>query len=205
MRPVSTTAIAAALLLAALPAVPPRAEAAAGVLRCQMPDGTSVYTNTACSDFGAQAAPLSADVLNRIEREQRHEARLSGVADDALSAIGPRRPAAGARRGVASGCAGSPGQLARDLQASLAMGDVNRVAESFDWAGMRHEQAQPIMDQLDRMAGREAVVDAEFFAAQLGGRGDAGMMQVTFEADGATRVDDFAVSANSGCYFLRYA
>lgn len=205
MRTLSTSAIAAALLLAALPAVPQRAEANTGVLRCQMPDGTSVYTNTACSDLGARAAPLGADVLNRIAREQRHEARLSGASEEVLAAIAPRMPTAGARRAATSGCAGSPGQLALDLQASLALGDVNRVAESFDWAGMRNDQAQPIMDQLDRMTGREALVNAEFFQAQLGGRNNAGLMQVTFESDGTTRIEDYEVSANSGCYFLRYA
>lgn len=203
MRTLSASAIAATLLLAALPTVPQRAEANTGVLRCQMPDGTSVYTNKACSDLGAKAAPLGADVLNRIAREQRHEARLSGASKDVLAAIAPRMPTAGARRAVSAGCAGSPEQLALDLQASLALGDVNRVAESFDWAGMRNDQAQPIMDQLDRMTGREALVDAEFFQAQFGGRDHAGLMQVTFESDGNTRTEDYEVSANSGCYFLR--
>ena len=205
MRTPSASAVAATLLLAALPAVPQLAGASTGVLRCQMPDGTSVYTNKACSDFGAKASPLAADVLNRIARDQRREARLSGASEDMLAAMAPRMPAAGARRAASSGCAASPEQLALDLQASLALGDVNRVAESFDWAGMRNEQAQPIMDQLDRMTGREALVDAEFFHAQLGGRDNAGLMQVTFESDGATRIEDYEVSANSGCYFLRYA
>lgn len=206
MRTLSAAAIAATLLLAALPAVPQRAEANTGVLRCQMPDGTSVYTNTACSDLGAKASPLAADVLNRIAREQRYEARLSGASSaEGPAAIAPGMPTAGARRAVTGGCAGSPEQLALDLQASLALGDVNRVAESFDWAGMRNNQAQPIMDQLDRMAGREALVNAEFFQAQLGSRNNAGLMQVTFKSDRTTRIKDYEVSANSGCYFLRYA
>ena len=52
---------------------------------------------------------------------------------------------------------------------------------------------------------REALVDAEFFEAQLGASDESGLMQVTFESDGVTRVDDFEVSLDSGCYFLRYA
>jgi hypothetical protein len=205
MRTLSASAIAATLLLAALPAVPQRAEANTGVLRCEMPDGTSVYTNKACSDSGAKASPLEAEVLNRIAREQRHEARLSGATEEMVASIAPRMQAMAAPRPASSGCADSPEQLARDLQASLAVGDVNRVAESFDWAGMQHRQAQPIMDALDRMAGRDALVNAEFFQADLGGGGNAGLMQVTFDSDGATRIEDYEVSANSGCYFLRYA
>lgn len=199
-----TATLAATLLLAALPSIPQPAEANTGVLRCRMPDGTSLYTNKACSDFGGKATPLPAEVLDRIARERRYEARLSGDAEAMLAAVAPRMQA-GPRRAVARGCARDPEQLALDLQASLALGDVNRVAESFDWAGMRHAQAQAVMDQLGRMTAREAVVDADFFEAQLGTMDEAGLMQIVFESDGATRVDDFEVSLDSGCYFLRYA
>lgn len=205
MRTLSASAIAAAVLLATLPAVPKPAEANTGVLRCQLIDGSTVYTNKACSDLGGKATPLPADVLNRIAREQRHEARLYGTPEDALDATQPGSSMAGTRREVAMGCAASPQQLASDLAASLALGDVNRVAESFDWSGMQNARAQRIMDQLDRMAGREAVLDAEFFEATLGASDQAGLMQVTFASDGNTRVDDYEVSLDSGCYFLRYA
>ncbi len=204
MRPF-TSALAATLLLAALPSIPQGAHASTGVLRCQMPDGTSLYTNKACSDLGGKAVPLPADVLDRIARERRYEARLAGVPEDMLADVAPRMAQAGQRRPVAGGCARDPQQLALDLQAALALGDVNRVAESFDWAGMRHRQAQSIMDELGRMTARETLVDAEFFDAQLGAIDEAGLMQVTFESDGATRVDAFEVSLDSDCYFLRYA
>ncbi len=199
-----TSALAATLLSVALPSLPQHAQASTGVLRCQMPDGTSLYTNKACSDFGGKAVPLPAEVLDRIARERRYEARLSALPEDML-ADGAARMQAGPRRAVASGCARDPRQLALDLQASLALGDVNRVAESFDWAGMRNEQAQPIMDQLGRLTARETLVDAEFFDAQLAAMDEAGLMQVTFESGGATRVHAFEVSLDSGCYFLRYA
>ena len=199
-----TSALAAALLLAALPAIPQPAHATTAVLRCRMPDGTSLYTNNACSDFGGKAVPLPAEVLDRIARERRYEASLSGDPGDMLAAVVPRMQA-GPRRAVANGCARNPEQLALDLQAALALGDVNRVAESFDWAGVGNAQAQSTMDQLDRMTARDAVVDAQFFDARIGALDDAGLMQVTFESDGATRVDAFEVSLDSGCYFLRYA
>jgi len=206
MRPF-TSALAATLLLAALPSIPQRADASAGVLRCQLPDGTSLYTNKACGDLGGKAVPLPAEVLDRIARERRYEARLTGLPGHmlALADGAPRMAQAGPRRAVANGCARDPQQLALDLQASLALRDVNRVAESFDWAGMRNAQAQAVMDQLGRLATREALVDAEFFDAELGTADEAGLMQVTFENDGATRVDAFEVSLDSGCYFLRYA
>lgn len=211
MRTFSASAIAAAILLAALPTVPQRAEANTGVLRCKMPDGTSVYTNKACSAFGAKATPLSAEVLNRIEREQRYEAKLTGVEPDAdpLQTI-----QASVRRAPQSGCADSPQQLAVDLAASVAMRDVNRLAESFDWAGMQNAQAQSVMKKLEGLA-TQAVSDAEYFDANIGGQlmvvdaggysdGAAGLMQVTFEDARGTTVMDFDVQRDQGCYFLRY-
>ena len=211
MRTFSASAIAAAILLAALPTMPQRAEANTGVLRCKMPDGTSVYTNKACGAFGAKATPLSAEVLNRIEREQRYEAKLTGVepAADPLQTI-----QASVRRAPQSGCADSPQQLAVDLAASVAMRDVNRVAESFDWAGMQNAQAQRVMMKLEGLA-KQAVSNAEYFDAAIGGQtmfadatgtsdGPAGLMQVTFDNGDGSMVLDFDVQRDQGCYFLRY-
>ncbi|HWS77397.1 MAG TPA: hypothetical protein VN205_03365 [Thermomonas sp.] len=211
MRTLSASALTAAFLLAALPAVPQRAEANTGVLRCQMPDGTSVYTNKACSAFGAKATPLSGEVLNRIERDQRHEARLTGV-EPGESPLQPLQ--ASVRRSPQLGCAGSPGQLAADLAASVAMRDVNRVAESFDWAGMQNAQAQRVMAKLETLS-RQVVTDAEYFDATIGGQvmyadagtagdGAAGLMQVTFDNGDGTTVMDFDVQRDQGCYFLQY-
>jgi hypothetical protein len=212
MRTISASALAAAILLATLPAVPHRADAKTGVLRCQMPDGTSVYTNKACSAFGAKAMPLPGDVLNRIEREQRYEAKLTGIepSEDPLQPI-----QASVRRAVQAGCADSPQQLASDLVASIALRDVNRVAESFDWAGMQNAQAQRVMVQLERLS-QQVVADAEYFDASIGGQllyadasaaagdGAAGLMQVTFDNGEGTSVMDFDVQRDEGCYFLRY-
>ena len=211
MRTLSASALTAAFLLAALPAVPQRAEANTGVLRCQMPDGTSLYTNKACSAFGAKATPLSGEVLNRIEREQRYEARLTGV-EPSESPLQPMQ--ASVRRLPQLGCAGSPQQLAADLAASVAMHDVNRVAESFDWAGMQNAQAQRVMAKLERLSG-QVVTDAEYFDATIGGQamyadagtavdGAAGLMQVTFDNGDGTSVMDFNVQRDQGCYFLQY-
>ena len=209
MRPLlaPTLALATATLVALMSAAPRSAEASTGVARCAMPDGSYAYTNTACSSLGGKSAPLPADVLNRIQRERRYEAQLTGqpMVDDGLLdqavAVAPRRPLAG-------GCATTPQQLAMDLRASVAQGDVNRIAESFDWAGMPHRQAMQVMARIETLGG-QAVLDAEYFDATigLGALDDAasGMMQVVLDDAGARTVADFDVRRTSGCYFLRYA
>jgi len=120
----------------------------------------------------------------------------------------------GVRRSVQRGCAGDPRQLAMDLTASVAMHDVNRVAESFDWAGMSNAQAQRVMSRLERLS-TQLVMDAEYFDATLGGQvmvadagggsdGSAGQMQVTISDGGTESVLDFDVRRDEGCYFLQY-
>lgn len=208
MRTLPASALAA-LLLATLPVLPQFAEANTGVLRCQMPDGTSVYTNKACSTLGARAVPLPGEVLNRIERDQRHQARLSGI-DSSTDPI--RSMQASVRRSVQDGCAGDPQQLAADLAASVAMHDVNRIAESFDWAGMQNAQAQRVMSQLERLS-TQTVADAEYFDATTGdgmldagmpADGPAGLMQVTFDNGDGSAIMDFEVQRDQRCYFLQY-
>jgi len=54
--------LAATLLLVAAPMAVP-VQATSAILRCQSPDGTLVYTDKACSAFGAKAAPLSGNLL----------------------------------------------------------------------------------------------------------------------------------------------
>ncbi len=121
---------------------------------------------------------------------------------------------ASVRRAVQGGCADSPQQLAADFAASVAMRDVNRVAESFDWAGMQNAQAQRVMSELERLTA-QVVMDAEYFDATIGGQlmfadasgsidGPAGLMQVTFDNGQGTSVMDFDVQRDQGCYFLRY-
>ena len=220
MRSLLTSALVAAIAMVVLPAVPQSAEAGTGVLRCEMPDGTSLYTNKACGAFGAKSSPLSAEVLGRIAREQRHEDTLAAAQygpDADLIANNAGNPASvvPTRRPVARGCATTPQQLALDLQGSVALRDVNRVAESFDWAGMGNAQAQRIMSRLEQLAQRD-VRDAEYFDASIGqgalfadagiatSDGAAGLLQVTLDAGNGDAIVDFDVRRDKGCYFLRY-
>ncbi|HEV8694626.1 MAG TPA: hypothetical protein VGQ93_10685, partial [Lysobacter sp.] len=114
------------------------------------------------------------------------------------------------RRPAAAGCARTPRQLSMDLIGSFALHDVNRVAESYHWAGMSQRQAMPVMWQLERLAG-QPLADARFLAAWIGPGdltpqevpSDSGLMQLVFGGDGA-RVIDFEVRRYSGCYFITF-
>ncbi len=190
-----------------LVSMPRSAGAATGVARCAMPDGSYAYTGSACSALGGEHVALPVEVQNRIRRERVHEAQLAGaplVASGLLS--GPAF--ASAPRPKGQGCATTPRQLAADLRVSMAQGDVNRIAESFDWAGMSHDRAIQVMSRLERLGG-VALVDAEYFGAGPDGSaaaaGPGGTLQVVLDEAGEHRVADFDVRRDSGCYFLRHA
>lgn len=199
MRPFLVSILAcAALSTCALVSSPGSVRAATGVARCAMPDGTFAYTNVACSRLGGRHVALPADVQNRIRRERVHEARLTGApppVDDGLlvaASLDPGRP-------KGQGCAATPRQLAVDLRASMAQGDVNRIAESFDWAGMSHATAMRMMARIQRLGGM-ALVDAEFFGSPAAG----GTLQVVLQDAGGHRVTDFDVRRHGGCWFVRH-
>ena len=202
---VSTLVLASACVIA-LGSAPHSAAAATGVARCAMPDGTHAYTGAACSTMGGRHVALPSGVRNRIRRERVHEAQLTGaplLADGML----PEPPAVSAPRPKWQGCANTPRQLAVDLRVSMAHGDVNRIAESFDWAGMSHDRAIQVMSRLERLGG-VALVDAEYFGAGPGAdaaaAGPGGTLQVVLNEAGVHKVADFDVRRDSGCYFLRH-
>ena len=202
---------AATLLLAALPAPMP-VRAASAILRCQSPDGTLVYTDKACGAFGAKAAPMPGALLSRIYQD---EARFDSDSDaDAPAVLPPVE-----RRSASRGCARTPTQLAMDLRGSLALGDVNRVAESYHWVGMSSRQGERTLDRLQRLIGKP-VLDSHYFDAQIGASvdgsallasndtsigGDAGMLQLVLGGgDTARSAIDFDVHRYAGCYFVTF-
>lgn len=192
------------LLAASLPLVSP-AQAGTAIQRCASADGTTVYTDTPCALLGASPRPLPGDVLTRIAR-------------DAAALPAPRfgeRPVpavvAVARRAPTAGCARTPTQLSMDLQGSLALADVNRLAESYHWVGMSHTQSQPIMQRLERLA-RHPLIRAQFYDARIGpggmqlaggGSTPAGVLQLHFGGT-SPQVVDFEVEPYAGCYFVRF-
>lgn len=229
----STTLVAA---LAALPAPMP-AEAATedSVVRCVSPDGTIGYTDRSCAVFGTQAVPMDPELAARIAADRGYAADFGddtsgmpmgdGYGFDADSAM-IVQPVAG-RRSPASGCARNPAQLANDLEASVALGDVNRIAESYHFAGMSTAAGERVLDRLGRYAGR-VVLESQYFAGGMasatadndgasldgslpvasGGQGTAAaMVRLVFAGDdgAATAALDLDVERYAGCYFVSFA
>ena len=180
-------------LLALLCAFAP-AHAAGGLHRCEAPDGSSVYTDSACAAFDAKPSAMSTELLTRLAMDDAAFNADSSRARSLSSAIH-------VRRAPQAGCARSTGQLSLDLLASFAMGDVNRIAESVHWPGLRHRQAQVVMNRLMQLA-RTSLVDASFWPGLGSGGGSAGAMQLTF--DHPTRVMEVGVERYAGCYFVRF-
>ena len=182
------------------------------IQRCEASDGNAIYTDKPCAAFRAQPSRLSDDLNIRLaiaEAENRrngidsHDLTLGAYRD----ASEPLRATIPGRRSPSAGCARSPQQLSRDLVGAFAQHDVNRVAESYHWAGMSHRQALPVMKQLEHLAA-QPLADARFLSAWIGSGeqalaqmpADAGLMQLVF-ADGG-RILDFEVRRYSGCYFI---
>lgn len=204
-----------------------QAQAGTGIQRCQGPDGATVYTDKACAALGARTVPMSGELLTKILHEDsRAEADvLAGAMESSIDFAGfadaatPLVSTTGAvgRRSVSGGCARTPTQLAMDLQGAFALGDVNRIAESYHWVGMSHKGGIRIMERLESLS-RKNITDTQFFDAQISSGdglvasngaasigGSAGVLQVTFGDDGRTlAVTDFDVERHAGCYFIRY-
>ena len=203
-----------AALVAALAAVPmPMPASASGALmRCRAPDGTIGYTDKSCAAIGAVAVPVPGDLLTRIVREQAGAPDGLQIAGRGLAAA-PVSPQVPGRRSPASGCARTPVQLAMDLHGALALGDVNRVAESYHFAGMSSEAGERTLDRLRGLVGRQ-VIDSQYFdatiaagATLLAGPGDgaAGMLQLLLaDPDGGASAVDFDVHRYAGCYFVSF-
>lgn len=232
-----TSALATAL--AALPAPSPVEAASDGalLLRCRMPDGTIGYTDRSCAVFGATATTIDAELVSRIVRDRAHEARLQAAAAGAdedfdmssatldagpgIAAAGLTASAAPGRRSPVAGCARSPDQLADDLHASVALGDVNRIAESYHFAGMSTAAGERVLDRLQHYAGRP-VVDSRYYpgSATTAGfdrmtgattampdSGAPGMMQLVVASGdgGGSAAVSFDVHRYEGCYFVSFA
>lgn len=178
------------LILAGLCALAP-AQAAGGLHRCQTPDGLAVYTDSACASLNARPAPMSADLLNRLAMDH---AVFGGSMDTRAAATALR-----IRRAPQAGCARNPAQLSMDLLGAFAMGDVNRIAESFHWPGLQHQQAHLVMQRLQQLA-RQSLVDASFWPGLVSG--GAGAMQLTFAQP--QHVMELGVEHFAGCYFVRF-
>jgi hypothetical protein len=222
-----STTLAAAI--AAMPAPMPAEAADDGpILRCVSPDGTIGYTDRSCAVFGAEAVPMDPELAARIASDRAYAADFTDDAyaapqDDADgfdAASATLAQAAPGRRSPASGCARNPAQLANDLEASVALGDVNRIAESYHFAGMSTAAGERVLDRLQRYAGR-VVVESRYFggvqaapdvagpdaaAWNANAGGPATVRLVLAGNDGRTASSlDLDVERYAGCYFVRFA
>ena len=224
----STTLVAA---LAAAPAPMPAEAATDGsIVRCVSPDGTIGYTDGNCAVFGAQAVPMDPELASRIATDHAYAADFGDDTNGAPTGFDADsamlvQPVAG-RRSPSSGCARNPAQLANDLEASVALGDVNRIAESYHFAGLSTAAGERVLDRLERYAGR-VVVNSQYFGGgmasaasgydgALDGRLPAGtgwqgnapaMVRLVFAGDdgAATSSLDLDVERYAGCYFVSFA
>lgn len=210
MKPAPLVALAI-LVIGALGATQSHDAFASGdsvLQRCQAPDGNAVYTDRPCALFQARPTRISDDLSLRLalaraaDRDANDDLSIGSYRD----ASEPLQVAIPGRRSPAAGCARSPQQLSRDLVGSFALHDVNRVAESYHWAGMSNRQALPVMKQLERLSAKP-LADARFLSAWIGSGEEAravpddpGLMQLVFAGDG--RIVDFAVRRYQGCYFI---
>lgn len=211
MKTLPFAACLTALCALVLPAPQP-AQAGTGLVRCEGANGEVIYTDKACAAFGARHVPISGELLKRLASD-RDPGTLTDLDGPAATSL----PAAPGRRSPAAGCARSPRQLARDLHGALALGDINRVAESYHWIGHTHAQAQPVLARLERLGARP-LQDVQFFDATIGATsfadasapasarrdGMAGVMQLELGGDTAHEVVDFDVQRYAGCYFVRF-
>ena len=183
-----------------------------GLQRCESQEGV-IYTDKPCAMFNARAVPMSGEMLGRIAREETRSLAAAIAQGNAIEVDMPARLQTG-RRAVASGCARTPTQLTMDLRGAFALGNVNRIAESYHWVGLDHLRGQHIMDRLDRVA-RRPLVDSHYYTAGIydthdadawlaasSGTSGGGVLQLVFGEGGA--VADFEVVRHAGCYFVKF-
>lgn len=205
---VLTLALGAVLML---PGAPDAHAGYTGIQKCRAADGTSVYTDKPCTFVDATPAAMSADLGMRLASEASREP--AAYADAAQSETVLPSAAIG-RRSLLAGCARTPTQLAMDIEGSIALGDVNRLAESWHWVGMTQAQATPVMKQLEKLS-KERVRSAHYYDAQMGfgmqlasadneADGRAGILQVAMGDGDGVRSLELNVRRYAGCYFVHF-
>ena len=217
-----TTSFALAFAVAAALTVPAARDvqaAASGIQKCRAADGSTLYTDKPCDAFGAAPAPLSQELGMRLASEPATPSTLdtAGSGDLVLSdAVLPgAHGTPTGRRSLAAGCARAATQLAMDVQASVGLHDVNRLAESYHWVGMSHRESMPVMQRLERLS-RSRIVDARVHApsvdmglqfADASGemyQPSAGTLLLSLQGETGVQSMQLNVEQYAGCYFARF-
>jgi hypothetical protein len=191
---------------------------ASPIQRC-VASGSVVYTDKACRSLGAQPAPMSTTLIRNLAASERENAMLGvepGYLDDRSAAATEEQQNAqaylAARRGGTS-CARSPEQLQLLLRGAVSMGDVNRIATAYHWAGMGSAQANAVLTRLEGLA-KAPVTSTNYYNASIGdaalatmspavlGGGGAGYLQLV--QNGGTQVTEFEVHRLAGFNFVSF-
>ena len=130
------------LLLAPLAAAMPSAASAQTILKCAGPDGTTIFTDRSCESFGA--------TLEKDFGFSQSGNAAPGELRDAPATI-TDHGVVGGGFGI-NGCARTRGELIAGVRESIARGDVNRLANYYDWNGMGTSAAFATMERLDGIA-----------------------------------------------------
>lgn len=224
-KSVLALALAATLAASVVPGSPAIRDAnAAGIQRCVAPDGTTLYTDQPCQQHDAEPMAMPGELTARLVDARQAEVDAGGTLNASTGYVDASLPlypgeqprTAAARRSPAAGCARSPTQLAMDLQGAFALGDVNRIAESYHWVGMDQQGATGVMQRLERLA-RSTVVDTRYYDASIVSSGigtwadaggtlgaGAGVMQLSMGGEGGAAVVDLEVERYDGCYFVHF-
>lgn len=116
------------------------AQAQTGIRRCTAADGTSVYTDRACTDIDATA---------------RLPDRGSGSGIGTAAAL--RRPP--------RSCAASLQELVHEMTFAIDAQDVNRLAGLYHWVGVSSRSSHALMDRLQVIVRRPLVDIAPVYPA----------------------------------------
>jgi hypothetical protein len=191
---------------------------ASPIQRCASSAGV-IYTDKACRSMGAQPAPMSTTLIRNLAATERENAMLGvepGFLDATRGTPTEEQQNAqaylAARRGGAS-CARTPEQLQLLLRGAVSMGDVNRIATAYHWAGMGSAQANSVLSRLESLA-KAPVTSTNYYNASIGdaalatmspavlGGGGAGYLQLV--QSGGSQVTEFEGHRLAGCYFVSF-
>src|SRR5690606_23723072 len=182
------TAVLVAAMASVIPATMPANAGTTTLQKCRAPDGSVGYTDRGCAIFGSGSTLEASEPIADIDWGTADLEDAGSLATWSRGGIGRRSPA--------GGCARSRSQLAMDLYGALALGDVNRVAESYHFAGMSTSAGRATMNRLEGLLGRE-VIDSRSF--------DPGSLQLLL-ADASCNASsiDVQVPRYAGCYFVSF-
>jgi hypothetical protein len=105
--------------------------AAQDVRRCARADGSVVYTDGRCTD---------------AENEKQSAAPASPAVTPGIPGIGPRSYVA-----MPPSCSRTPDDLLYGVRSAIDMRDTNQLAKYYHWLNVSSEQAEQLMDRLEKI------------------------------------------------------